>query len=354
MTANPFLGVLLHAIGGLAAASFYIPYKRVKGWAWENYWLAGGIFSWVVAPVVFALAIVPATPEILMNAPPRAIAFTFLFGVLWGVGGLTFGLSMRYLGIALGYAIALGLCAAFGTLIPPLVSGDLVNTARETSGQVMLGGVALCLLGITFSGVAGVSKERELPEEQKTEAIREFSFVKGLIVAIFSGIMSASMAYAFQAGKPISEAALASGAPDIWQNLPVLIIAFLGGLVTNAVWCIFLMIRNGTIGDYTRRTLEGKPVPLLANYLLCALAGVTWYLQFFFYSMGTTKMGRYDFSSWTIHMAAIITFSTLWGIALREWQGTSRRTHAWIAVGLAVLILSTVVIGYGNYLAIHA
>ncbi|MBP7559756.1 MAG: L-rhamnose/proton symporter RhaT [Armatimonadetes bacterium] len=354
MSANPFLGVLLHAIGGLAAASFYIPYKRVKGWAWENYWLAGGIFSWVVAPIALALLIVPATPEVLMAAPARALGFTFLFGVLWGVGGLTFGLSMRYLGIALGYAIALGLCAAFGTLIPPLVSGELISTARETSGQIMLGGVGLCLLGIAFSGVAGISKERELPEDQKTEAISEFSFAKGLTVAIFSGIMSASMAYAFQAGKPISEAALAAGAPELWQNLPVLIIAFLGGLTTNAVWCLILMVRNGTMGDYTRAVVDGERVPLLANYVLCALAGVTWYLQFFFYSMGTTQMGRYDFSSWTIHMAAIITFSTLWGIALREWRGTSRRTHAWIAIGLAVLILSTVVIGYGNYLAAKA
>lgn len=265
MSANPFLGVLLHAIGGLAAASFYIPYKRVKGWAWENYWLAGGIFSWVVAPIALALLIVPATPEVLMAAPARALGFTFLFGVLWGVGGLTFGLSMRYLGIALGYAIALGLCAAFGTLIPPLVSGELISTARETSGQIMLGGVGLCLLGIAFSGVAGISKERELPEDQKTEAISEFSFAKGLTVAIFSGIMSASMAYAFQAGKPISEAALAAGAPELWQNLPVLIIAFLGGLTTNAVWCLILMVRNGTMGDYTRAVVDGERVPLLAT-----------------------------------------------------------------------------------------
>ncbi|MBD3173688.1 MAG: L-rhamnose/proton symporter RhaT [Armatimonadia bacterium] len=351
MSPNPFLGVLLHAIGGLAAASFYIPYKRVKGWAWENYWIVGGVFSWLVAPIVFALIIVPSTFEVLFDAPRSAILWTWVFGVLWGVGGLTFGLSMRYLGIALGYAIALGLCAAFGTLIPPLVSGELVETARETSGQIMLAGVGLCLAGIALSGKAGMSKERELSAAEKRATVSEFSFIKGLAVAIVSGILSACMAYAMQAGEPIGKVALDHGAPTLFQNLPVLIVAFFGGLLTNAVWCFILMVRNRTLGDFAASQIDGERVPKLGNYLLCAVAGVTWYLQFFFYSMGTTQMGEYDFSSWTLHMASIIIFSTLWGLALREWRGTSRRTHVWITLGLFLLILSTVVIGYGNQLA---
>jgi L-rhamnose-H+ transport protein len=349
MDANPFLGVILHAIGGLAAASFYIPYKRVKGWAWENYWLAGGFFSWIVAPWLLAMLIVPQTPAILGAAPGKALFWTWMFGVLWGIGGLTFGMTMRYLGIALGYAIALGLCAAFGTLVPPIFKGELLKIATTGSGQVILLGVLICLVGIALSGKAGMRKERELSDEQKQASVREFNFLKGLGVAIVAGVLSAAMAYAFAAAKPIGALAVEQGCPPLWQNLPILIVALFGGFVTNCVWCLGLSIKNKTWGEYLGRTNSETP-PLLRNYLFCALAGVTWYLQFFFYSMGTTQMGKYDFSSWTLHMASIIIFSTLWGIALKEWKGTSKATHVWIALGLMVLILSTIVIGYGNTL----
>ncbi|MBL7077896.1 MAG: L-rhamnose/proton symporter RhaT [Kiritimatiellae bacterium] len=387
MESNPFLGVMLHAIGGLAAASFYIPYKRVKGWAWENYWLAGGFFSWIVAPWVLAMIILPQTPAILGAAPGKALFWTWFFGVLWGIGGLTFGLTMRYLGIALGYAIALGLCAAFGTLVPPIFKGEFMQILTTGSGQVILLGVVVCLGGIALSGKAGISKERELSDEQKQESVTEFSFVKGVIVAIIAGMLSAAMAYAFAAGKPIAEAALAQGAPPLWQNLPILIVALFGGFVTNCIWCLGLSIKNKTWGEYFGKVANHLPArdketiietvtdapgeemaeampqadtgtvtepPLLRNYIFCALGGVTWYLQFFFYGMGSTQMGAYDFSSWTLHMASIIIFSTIWGIALKEWKGTSKATHMWIALGLVVLILSTMVIGYGNTLGAGA
>ena len=358
MDANPFLGVILHAIGGLAAASFYIPYKRVKGWSWETYWLAGGFFSWIVAPWVLAMIILPQTPDILAASTSKSLFWTWMFGVIWGVGGLTFGLTMRYLGIALGYAIALGLCAAFGTLVPPIFRGELMSIATSASGQVTLLGVLVCLGGIALSGKAGMLKEKELTDEEKQASVQEFSFVKGVLVALVAGVLSAAMAYAFAAGKPIADVALAQGAPVLWQNLPVLIVALFGGFVTNCVWCVGLAIKNNSAGQYQ---YLGKSEPdaeesgsLLWNYGFCALAGVTWYLQFFFYGMGSTQMGKYDFSSWTLHMAAIIIFSTIWGIALKEWKGTSKATHTWIGMGLLVLILSTIVIGYGNTLGMSA
>jgi L-rhamnose-H+ transport protein len=344
MDANPALGVLLHAIGGLAAASFYLPYKRVGGWAWEIFWMVGGVFSWIVAPWAFALAILPRTVSILEAADAKTLFWTFFFGVLWGVGGLTFGLTMRYLGIALGYAIALGLCAAFGTLMPPIFNGQLGEILARGSGQVVILGVAICLVGIAVSGRAGVRKEGEMSEADKKATVAEFSLARGMTVAVACGVMSASMAYGFAAGKPIAERALAQGAPSLWQNLPVLIVILTGGFLTNAVWCAYLAFKNGSLRDLGRG-------PGGMNVALCALAGVTWYLQFFFYSMGTTRMGRYDFSSWTLHMASIIIFSTLWGVALREWKGTSAATHRLVAAGLLLLVTSTVVVGYGNYLA---
>jgi len=347
MEANPVLGVLLHALGGLAAASFYIPYKSVKGWAWESYWLVGGVFSWLVAPLAGATLICPNLMETLSSAPPSSLFWTFFFGGLWGIGGLTFGLSMRYLGLSLGYALALGFCAAFGTIIPPMFQGGFVDLLVKLSGQVTLAGVAVCLGGITICGWAGVRKEHELSDAEKQATIKEFNFIKGAWVAVFAGVMSACMAFAFAAGKPILESAVAHGAPEIFSNLPVLVVALLGGLTTNLVWCLFLNAKNRTAHNY----VNAGEHSIGLNYLLCALAGVTWYLQFFFYGMGTTQMGKYDFSSWTIHMAFIIAFSNLWGLVGREWQGTSRGTRSTVFGGILVLVLSTVVVGTGNFLA---
>ena len=343
---DPVLGVLLHAIGGLASASFYLPYRGVKGWSWESYWLVGGIFSWIIAPWAFALVQIPDLLRVLAEAPAGAMLWTYFFGILWGIGGLTFGLTMRYLGIALGMAMALGYCAAFGTLIPPLVGGKLVAVANTTGGQTVLFGVFVCLCGIVVSGMAGRSKERELSDKQKQEVIHEFNFGKGVVVATISGILSACMSYGFEAGKPIDAIAIHHGAHPLWQNLPKLIVVLAGGFTTNVLWCLFLNFRNRTGGDYVRRSTK-----LGRNYLLCAVAGTIWYLQFLFYGMGTTLMGKFDFSSWTLHMAGIMIFGTVWGLILHEWRGSSPRTRALNLLGLLILVLSTVIVGYGNHLA---
>jgi L-rhamnose-H+ transport protein len=320
------------------------------------------------------------------------VIWAYVFGAMWGFGGLTFGLTMRYLGIAFGMAVALGLCNAFGTLMPPIFAGQIGEIARTISGQVILLGVLVCMVGIGISGLAGMSKERELSSEQKQATIPEFNFTRGMLVATFSGIMSACIAYGLAAGKPVAEIAraqlLSAGRSDLWQNLPVLIVVLAGGFTTNFVWCVMLNVKNRTAHQYLNlrttavaevsateavvgwnveelaenasdpttashgspaaQSVFAEPAPLRTNYLFAALAGVTWYLQFFFYSMGETQMGRYGFSSWTLHMASIIIFSTLWGIVLREWKGTSRRPHVLIALGLALLVASTLVVGYGN------
>jgi L-rhamnose-proton symport protein (RhaT). len=359
VTANPFLGVFYHWLGGLAAASFYIPYRGVKRWSWETYWLVGGFFSWILAPLLLAWLLVPDLWGPLAQTQPRTLLLAYFFGAMWGIGGLTFGLSMRYLGIALGYAIALGMCALFGTLVPPIVKGDLASLFSATGGQVILLGIAFCMVGIAVSGMAGISKERELTETQKRDAIGEFSFSRGLLVALFAGVMSACMAFALAAGQPIAEHAkaglLATGRLDLWQNLPVLVVVLWGGFTTNLLWCLFLNVKHRSGQEYLHVpndsvSPKAERSPLLRNYLFSAVAGVTWYLQFFFYSMGTTRLGRYGFSSWTIHMASIIIFSTLWGVALHEWKGTSKRTLWLIGLGLAVLIASTMTIGWGNHL----
>jgi L-rhamnose-H+ transport protein len=364
MIPNPFLGVLYHWTGGLAAASFYIPYRAVQRWSWETYWLVGGVFSWLVAPWMAALLLVPSPASAIQAAPTRNVIWGCVFGALWGFGGLTFGLAVRYLGIALGVAVALGLCNAFGTLVPPIVGGEFGDILGSRSGQVILLGVFASLAGIAACGAAGVSKERELSSTEKQAAIPEFNFRKGMLVATFCGVMSACFAYGLAAGQPVADAArlqlVASGQSELWQNLPVLIVVLAGGFATNLIWCVILNVRNRSGREYLQVPAAADaiaaaalPSPLLRNYGFSAIAGCVWYLQFFFYSMGATQMGRYGFSSWTLHMASIIIFSTLWGIGLREWRGTSPRTHALVGAGLAILVGSTIVVGYGNFLKSH-
>jgi L-rhamnose-H+ transport protein len=384
MTPNPFLGVFFHWLGGLASGSFYVPYRGVRKWAWETYWLAGGFFSWIIAPWVLVSILTPEPLAVLRETPGSTLFWAYFFGAMWGLGGLTFGLTMRYLGMSLGMGVALGYCAAFGTLMPPLFRGEFLSkVVGTTSGQVILIGVAVCLAGIAVAGMAGMSKEKEMSEELKKASIREFDFRKGLLVATFSGVMSASFSYGLAAGDPIKELALKHGTPVLWQGLPVLVVVLLGGFTTNSIWCVLLNVRNKTGYQYFSSAIKGRlpgrdeetiietaidapseevvehaahrengpeRAPLLSNYFFCALAGTTWYMQFFFYTMGETQMGSFKFSSWTLHMASIIIFSTLWGIFLHEWKGSSRRTRLLLSAGIALLVLSTMVVGYGNYL----
>ncbi len=350
MNPNPALGVVFHWLGGLAAGSFYVPYRKVKQWSWETYWLAGGMFSWIVAPLFFAALLSHGLVASVRETPGNTLFWVYFFGVLWGFGGLTFGLTMRYLGMSLGMAVVMGLCAAFGTLIPPAFKGEFASKVLGTeSGQVILLGIGVCLVGITFAGIAGMSKESELSAEQKKESIKEFNFKKGLLVAIFSGVMSACFSFGLDAGDPITKLAIAHGTPALWQGLPKLVVILWGGFTTNFLWCVALNIKNRTGREY----VAAEGAPLLRNYLFCALAGTAWYMQFFFYTMGEAQMGSYKFSSWTLQMASIIIFSSLWGIGLHEWRGTSRRTRTLLGVSLAILVASTMIVGYGNYLAAH-
>ena len=385
MTPNPALGVFFHWLGGLASASFYVPYRGVRRWSWETYWLVGGFFSWAIAPWLLAMVLTRDLFQVLAEAPARTVFWVIFFGLLWGVGGLTFGLTMRYLGLSLGMAVVLGLCAAFGTLMPPIFSGVFCTQVLGTlSGRVILAGVFVCLLGITAAGIAGIYKERETSMEQKMAAIEEFDLRKGLAVATLSGVMSACFAYGLAAGEPIKTLTLRHGTRTLWQGLPVLVVVLIGGFATNFIWCLTLNIKNKTgfqyftsdLGKYkavTKETIletaidapsreavehiplpspvDKEPVPMLSNYILCALAGTTWYFQFFFYTMGETQMGKYGFSSWTLHMASIIIFSSLWGLGFREWKGAGVSAMRFLMLGLFLLVGSTVIVGYGNFLA---
>jgi L-rhamnose-H+ transport protein len=348
------LGVLFHIIGGTASGSFYLPYKKVKNWAWESYWLAGGLFSWLIVPLIAAWLTVPNFIDIITSTDSSTLFYTYLMGLLWGIGGLTFGLSMRYLGMSLGMSVALGFCSAFGALVPSVYYNlypqegkiSFSTLVSNNGGLIVLLSVAICLLGIAICGKAGMNKEKELTDEQKTEGVKEFNLSKGLIVATISGILSACFSFGIEAGKPMADVATkmaeASGSTTLFVNNVVFVVILLGGLTTNFIWCVFLNIKNKSYKNYT----DAK-TPLTSNYLFAAIAGTTWFLQFFFYGMGETKLGN-GASSWILHMASIIIVSNLWGIKFNEWKGVSKKTFNKLLLGVAVIIISVVFCGLGN------
>jgi L-rhamnose-H+ transport protein len=345
-------GIIFHFFGGFASGSFYMPFKKVKGWHWESYWIVGGLFSWLIVPPLAAWLTVPGFADIIAHTPGSVIQYTIMFGVLWGIGGLTYGLGVRYLGMSLGNSVVLGFCSAFGSLLPPIyynfahtpgktTFNDLLGT---TWGRIVLLGVVVCLLGIYICGRAGMLKEKELPEEEKKKSVAEFSLTKGLVVAIISGILSACFNFGIEAGKPMADAAVNAGMNPLYQNNVTYVVLLWGGLATNFIWCTALNARNRTFGDY-----GNKKVPLLKNYLFSALAGTTWFLQFFFYGMGESKLGN-GASSWILHMAFIILVANMWGIYLKEWKGVSAKTSRTITAGILTIVFSVLLVGLGNYL----
>ena len=348
------LGVIFHFIGGFASGSFYMPYKQVKGWNWESFWIVGGMFSWLIVPPVAAYLTIPGFVEIIQGTSGSILLLTYFFGVLWGVGGLTYGLGVRYLGVSLGSSIILGLCMVFGALIPalyydvnPVEGKDTFSQMINSSwGLTVLGGLLLCVIGIVVSGKAGVMKEKEMKAVSA-----EYKFALGMTVAIVSGILSACFNFGLEAGQSMSQVANAvwvSSHPGegefLYRNNVVYVVLLWVGLTTNFVWCMILNFQNKTFGDYTK-----KNTPLLKNYLFSALAGTMWFLQFFFYGMGESKLGN-GASSWILHMAFIILIANVWGLVLREWKGVGKKTNATIIAGIAIIILSVLVVGYGNSL----
>lgn len=351
------LGVIFHFIGGFASGSFYIPYKKVKGWAWESFWIVGGIFSWMIVPPLAAYLTIPNFDEIIRNTDGDILWLTYIFGLLWGIGGLTYGLGVRYLGVALGSSIILGLCSVFGALIPSVYYNFNPSAGKDTFtdlvtshwGQIVLLGILVCVAGIIICGRAGMMKEKDLQANNLKSENKDYRIGLGLFVSIVSGVLSACFAFAIDAGKD-----MANRANELWkglnpgqgeflfQNNVTYVIILWGGLTTNLIWCMILNARNKTFGDYTNNS-----TPLLRNYVFSALAGTTWFLQFFFYGMGESKLGNGP-SSWILHMAFIIFVANMWGLLLKEWKGVRKITYRTVLAGIAVIVLSVLIVGYGN------
>ena len=326
------IGLLIIAIGAFCQSSSYVPINKIKSWSWESYWLVQGVFAWLVFPILGASLAVPEGASLveLYLSHPKESLLTALFGVLWGVGGLTFGLSMRYLGVALGQSLALGTCAGLGTILSHLFLGRPGDLTAS-----VISGVIVTLLGIAIIGVAGHMKSQSLSDEEKRAAVKDFNFTKGIAVALLAGFMSACFNIGLGFGEVLN---FGDATADIYKTLPATFMVTLGGFVTNALYCLYQNLHNKTFSDYAKGDIW------VNNLLFCALAGVLWYSQFFGLSLGkgclTDSPSLMTFS-WCILMALNVVFSNVWGIILKEWKGCSRKTIAVLLAGIAILIISS-------------
>ena len=325
------IGLLIIAVGSFGQSSSYVPINKVKDWSWESFWFVQGIFAWLVFPLIGALLAVPSLSQLfdLYSSNSQASLMTVFFGILWGIGGLTFGLSMRYLGVALGQSIALGTCAGLGTILTPVFT----NNTKDLTMPVVVG-VIVTLVGIAIIGIAGSLKAKNVSDEEKKKAVKDFNFTKGLLVALLAGFMSAC----FSIGLGFGESLHLAGTPDIFKSLPATLLVTFGGFLTNATYCFIQNSKNKTFSDY------GKKSIYLNNILFCALAGVLWYSQFFGLSLGKGFLKDSAVLltfSWCILMALNVTFSNVWGIILKEWKGCNQKTIVILLLGILVLVISS-------------
>ena len=332
------IGLFIIAVGSFGQSSSYVPINKVKGWSWESFWLVQGLFAWLIFPYLGALLAVPEGSSLMALWQTPGSLGAVIYGVLWGIGGLTFGLSMRYLGVALGQSIALGTCSGFGTLIPALLAGTDLFAGE---GLVLLIGVCITLAGIAVIGYAGSLRAKNMSEEEKRTAVKDFALTKGLAVALLAGVMSACFNLGLESGQAIVDKVKAEGANELFATNPVILLVTIGGFCTNAVYCIYQNIKNKTGKDY----LSVPSSTLTNNVLFCALAGLLWYSQFFGLGMGKSFFADAPVMlafSWSILMSLNILFSNFWGIVLKEWKGANSRTITVLVTGLLLLVFSMI------------
>ena len=342
MSFNILFGILLIATGAFSAGSFAVPFGKIRGWQWETYWMVYSLGAYIIMPLLACLIFAPGFITIIRSIPGNTLVLVFILGAVYGVGNLSFGLALRYLGLSLGYALSLGLMLAIGTLIPPLIDGRLAVMIDSSGGNLLLAGIAVAAVGIAFSAWAGIAKDKSVTHEKKQESISEFNLVKGILAALLVGITGSAMALGFEQGLPISAITEEAGIDPLFSMMPVYMVLLSGTFVSTLIWCFFLGFKNKSIKDYARA--KNRKI-LVLNYGFGLLAGFLWFSQFIFYGMGKSKMGPFTFTSWGILMALTIGFASVWGLIRGEWKGVPARIYVIMALSLLVLITASFMIG---------
>jgi L-rhamnose-H+ transport protein len=341
-------GIGFHSIGAVLSANCYAPQKRVRRWSWEVFWIAQAWWCWLILPVLCALLTIPHLGQVIRHSPSMPMLFAFLMGIAYGIGGTCFNISIRYIGFSLTYSIAVGLSSILGTLVPPMVQGQVGTILARPGSQWVLTGIAAGALGIAICGVAGRMKERNLEATLGRPA--EFSLARGLVLSLVAGIFSAVYGLALEVAAPIADLAEQYGA-GVWKGNVSYIFVNAGAFLTAVGYSLYLAKRNSSITQLVRLPPDAGPHRVAKNHLFALITGTLWFGQFFFYNLGHVHLGKqYAFCSWAIHMIMLVMASSLLGIAFKEWKGCSAGTHATIATGVAVLAAAILLLTLGNYL----
>jgi L-rhamnose-H+ transport protein len=347
VTPNPILGVSFHSIGAMFAANCYAPQKYIKGWSWETFWVSQAVWCWFLWPIIGAFLTIPNLIGVLSDAPKGPMLFSFLLGLLYGIGGMAFNVSIRYIGFSLTYAISIGLSSVLGTLVPPIVRGEMgILLSKSGSGYIILG-VVIGAIGIAFCGMAGRFKEKDL--EEKSGGKGEFSLSKGLLLSLLAGVFSAFYGFALEVAVPVVKIAEQNGA-GYWRGNVAYLFANTGAFVTSIIYTIYLFRKNKSAGEFRKLPDGRSKTNLIKNYIFALIIGTFWYGQFFFYNLGHVRMGSYEFSSWAVHMIMLVLFSNLIAILYLEWKGCRMRTFISVGISLIVLVASVLILTYGNYI----
>ncbi|MDB4584700.1 hypothetical protein N9164_16235 [Draconibacterium sp.] len=347
ITPNPIIGTGLHAVGGVSAASCYMPFEKIKSWSWGTFWIVQALFAWLIMPFIIGYFTVPNLFRVLTEAPSSAFWAAFILGACYGFGGLSFGYAIRNIGYSLTYTISIGISAVLGTVVPLILSGEVVNEFTKTGGGIVLTGMVISVLGVGICGRAGFLKEKNLAQKEGKSKLG-FNMKKGLLLTLVAGTLSAVWGISLEYGQPISDLAAEYGAGHFEGNAK-LIVSSMGCLVTNLTWFIIATIKDGTIKGLVQRKALGSK-RFFGNYALSALAGSLWYTQFFFYGLGHVKMGSFQFASWVLHMSMLIFFSYIIGVIMKEWRSVTRKTYVTLIIALVILVGSFVLISYGSYI----
>lgn len=335
-------GILLIAVGAMMSGSFAIPFDKVKNWKWENSWLVYCLFGYVIVPLLVCFLFVPGFCKVFGLVPGQTLMRVFLLGAIYGVANITFGLSLRYLGMALGFALSLGLMMALGTLIPPMLDGRLSKLFEGNGGILLVAGILVSLTGIGISAYAGLLKSKQL--ETKEGVNREFDIKKGIAAALFVGITGSAAALGIEQGAPIARVCVSGGTNPLFQDSVVFLVLYGGSFVSTFIWCLYLSVRNRTLSNFVRSNNNS----LIKNYLFCALSGFLWYVNYVFFGMGKSKMGEFSFVAWGILMTLTIVCATLWGLYRKEWKGVSKKVYCLMWTGLIILIIASFLIGMSS------
>ncbi len=342
MDAGIIFGILLIALGAFASGSFAVPFGKIKGWSWETYWMVFSLGAYILFPLLACLIFAPRFINIIQTTPSGTLLTVFLLGALYGVGNLSFGLALRYLGLSLGYALSLGLMLAIGTLIPPAIDGRLQVMMLGRGGTLLILGIVIACFGIALSAWSGILKDKIISDAKKKESIGEFDLVKGAMAAVLVGFTGSAMSLGFEQGNSLSDIAAKQGVDPLFTMMPLFVVLFAGTFVTTIGWCLYLGTKNGSLKDYLHASSSNI---LTMNYLYGLLAGLLWFSQLIVYGMGKSKMGPYTFTSWGILMALTIVCATVWGLMRNEWKGAPAKIYVLMILSLLIIIASSFLIG---------